>query len=111
MSNGHLADRHCVPCAGGVPRLAREEIAALLGQLGGMWRVVDDHHLEKDFELLDFEQALALVARVGQLALREGHYPDLQVRDDTVTISIFTHKVDGLTESDFVLAAKIDQVY
>lgn len=111
MSRPSLSERRCVPCAGGVPAMHGEELASLLRELGGMWRVHDEHHLEKEYEFLDFEQALRFVVRVGELSLREGHYPDLTLSDSTVRIVLYTHKVGGLTESDFILASKIDETF
>lgn len=102
-----LASRACVPCRGGVPPLKGEEITNLLGELNG-WSVVSEHHLIKIFKLGDFREALAFVNRVGELAEEQGHHPDICFGWGKVEISIWTHKIDGLTESDFILAAKID---
>ncbi len=104
-----LASRACVPCRGGVPPLKGEEITRLLGQLNA-WSVVSEHHLSKVFKLDDFKEALALVNRVGALAEEQGHHPDISFGWGRVEITIWTHKIDGLTESDFILAAKIDQL-
>lgn len=110
MSEGSLAARHCVPCRGGVPPLGGEELARLLAELGGGWTVVDEHHLTKEFAFPDFKAALAFTNRVGELAEDEGHHPDLHLGWGRVGIEIWTHKIDGLTESDFILAAKIDRL-
>jgi 4a-hydroxytetrahydrobiopterin dehydratase len=104
-----LADRECVPCRGGIPPLTREQIAPLLAQLDG-WVVVDDHHLTKTWAFEDFATALAFVNRVGQVAEDNGHHPDVYLAWGKVRIDLFTHKIDGLSESDFILAAKCDQV-
>ena len=103
-----LANEKCVPCRGGVPALKGEELRALQAELGGGWRVVDEHHLEKEFTFPDFATGLELTNRVGALAEEEGHHPDIYLAWGKVRITIWTHKVDGLTRSDFVLAAKID---
>ena len=103
-----LAGEKCVPCRGGVPPLAGEELAALARELGNGWRVVDEHHLEKEFAFPDFAEALAFTNRVGALAEEEGHHPDIYLAWGKVRITIWTHKIDGLSRSDFVLAAKID---
>lgn len=105
-----LANEKCVPCRGGVPPLKGAELQDLQGQLGQGWRVVDEHHLERQFDFPDFVTALALVNRVGAIAEEEGHHPDLYLTWGKVRITIYTHKVDGLTRSDFILAAKIDQL-
>ncbi|HEY5611113.1 MAG TPA: 4a-hydroxytetrahydrobiopterin dehydratase [Thermoanaerobaculia bacterium] len=107
MSN--LADRECVPCRGGVPPLKGEELARFREELGADWSVVDDHHLEKEFRFENFRQALDFTNRVGALAEEQGHHPDLYLAWGKVRVAIWTHKIDGLTESDFVLAAKIDR--
>jgi len=105
-----LADRSCVPCRGGVSPLEGEALDQLSAQLPD-WKVVDGHHIKKTFLFPDFKMALDFVNRVGAVAEAEGHHPDLCLawgRVDTIT---YTHKIKGLTESDFVLAAKIDRVY
>lgn len=104
-----LASETCVPCRGGVPPLAGEELAALARELGNGWRVVDEHHLEKEFAFRDFAEALAFTNRVGALAEEVGHHPDIYLAWGKARITIWTHKIDGLSRSDFVLAAKIDQ--
>jgi 4a-hydroxytetrahydrobiopterin dehydratase len=105
-----LTAKECVPCRGGVPPLAGRELADLTQQLGHEWRVVDGHHLEKEFTFPDFKSALAFTNRVGALAEAEGHHPDILVAWGKVKITIWTHKIDGLTESDFILAAKAEQL-
>jgi 4a-hydroxytetrahydrobiopterin dehydratase len=104
-----LASEKCVPCRGGTPPLKGDELAALARELGNGWRVVDEHHLEKEFAFPDFAEALAFTNRVGALAEEEGHHPDIYLAWGKVRITIWTHKIDGLTRSDFVLAAKIQR--
>ena len=104
-----LAAKQCVPCRGGVPPLTMDEITPLLNQLSG-WEVVETHHLLKNYEFPDFVSALAFVNRLGEVAEREGHHPDIHLTWGKVGVQIYTHKIDGLTESDFVLAAKIDEL-
>ena len=103
-----LAQRECVPCKGGVPPLNREQYAALLKQLPN-WSVERDHHLTRTYTFPDFAKALAFVNRVGELAEGQGHHPDIYLSWGKARIEIWTHKIDGLTESDFVFAAKADQ--
>ncbi len=105
-----LAAQHCVPCRGGVPPLTEEQIAPLLAQLPG-WKVVDGHHLTRTFRFPDFVQALAYVDQIGAVAESEGHHPDIYLTWGQVRVDIWTHKIDGLTESDFVLAAKFGSIY
>ena len=104
-----LSARQCVPCRGGVPALTADEITPLLTQLNG-WEVVNEHHLKKGYRFADFKEALAFVNRVGNLAEEQGHHPDICFGWGSVEITIWTHKIDGLTESDFILAAKIDEL-
>ena len=105
-----LAERTCVPCKGGVPALKGETLRALANQIPA-WAVVNDHHLFRLFEFPDFVKALAFVNRVGAVAEQQGHHPDILLAWGRAEVTIFTHKVDGLTESDCILAAKIDQLY
>jgi 4a-hydroxytetrahydrobiopterin dehydratase len=104
-----LAKKECVPCKGGVPPLKGAELKTLLGQLGHGWEVVKDHHLEKAYTFPDFKEALDFTNKVGAIAEIEGHHPDIHLAWGKVRVVIWTHKIDGLTESDFVLAAKVEQ--
>jgi 4a-hydroxytetrahydrobiopterin dehydratase len=105
-----LAKRECVPCRGGVPPLAGEALKALERELGGGWQVVDGHHLEKEYRFRNFREALSFANRVGELAESVNHHPDLLVAWGRVKVTVFTHKVGGLTETDFVFAAKTDEL-
>jgi 4a-hydroxytetrahydrobiopterin dehydratase len=104
-----LATRECIPCRGGVPPLTEEQIAKLIPELDG-WQVVEEHHLSKSYKLPDFRAAQEFVNRVGELAEAQGHHPDICFGWGHCEITIWTHKIDGLTESDFILAAKIDRL-
>ena len=105
-----LADQTCIPCKGGVPALKGEALAKLNAEIPD-WQVVDEHHLHKVFRFPDFRKALDFVNRAGAIAEEQGHHPDILLAWGKAEITIFTHKINGLTESDFVLAAKIDRVY
>ena len=105
-----LADEGCVPCRGGVPPLRGEGITELARQLGSGWAVREEHHLEREFRFEDFSQGLAFTNRVGAVAEAEGHHPDILLSWGRVLITIWTHKIDGLSRADFVLAAKIDRL-
>jgi 4a-hydroxytetrahydrobiopterin dehydratase len=104
-----LAAKTCVPCRGGVPPLKGEPLATLQRQLP-QWQVVKEHHLTREFKFPDFRQALEFVNRVGAIAEEQGHHPNILLTWGRAEITIWTHKIDGLTESDFILAAKIDQL-
>jgi 4a-hydroxytetrahydrobiopterin dehydratase len=104
-----LAAKTCVPCRGGVPPLKGDELAALAKQVP-QWQVVNEHHLTRNFTFPDFRQALDFVNRVGAIAEEQGHHPNILLTWGRAEITMWTHKIDGLTESDFILAAKIDQL-
>ena len=104
-----LALKDCVPCKDGVPPLEGEELTRLQKELDGDWDVVEGHHLEKHYRFPDFREALAFTNRVGELAEEQGHHPDIYLAWGKVKIEIWTHKINGLTESDFVFAAKADK--
>ena len=93
---------------GGVPALRDDKLRVLLGQLKRGWKLINQHHIEKEFLFKDFKKALEFTNKVGKLAEKEGHHPDLYLAWGKVKVTIWTHKIDGLTESDFILAAKID---
>ena len=103
-----LSKKQCVPCRGGVPPLKGPELDALFEQLDGGWSVVDEHHLEKEYRFDDFRQALDFTNRVGEMAEEQDHHPDIFLAWGRVKVTIWTHKIDGLTESDFVFAAKTE---
>ena len=104
-----LADKQCVPCRGGVPPLKGKELETL-HQNVPKWMVYDEHHLHREFKFPDFKQALEFVNRVGALAEEQGHHPDILLAWGKAEITLWTHKVNGLTESDFIMAAKIDRL-
>ncbi len=104
-----LAQKTCIPCRGGVPPLKGEELDALQEKLGNGWQIINEHHLEKEYIFADFRQALDFTVKVGEVAEIQGHHPDIYLAWGKVKLTIWTHKIDGLTESDFILAAKADQ--
>ncbi len=105
-----LADRDCVPCRGGVPPLTSAETAPLLAELGNAWQVVDGHHLTKTFEYPDYVSGTAFINRATDVAEAQGHHPDLHLTWGKVIVTVWTHKIDGLAEADFILAAKLDRI-
>ena len=106
-----LAQKECVPCKGGTSKLAGDPLTALLRQLPDGWHVREQHHLEKEFSFKDFREALGFTNRVGELAEAQGHHPDIYLTWGKVKLTIWTHKIDGLTESDFIFAAKADELF
>ena len=105
-----LAAKECIPCKGGVPPLKGAALQALQEQLQNGWQVIDEHHLQKSFAFKNFRDALAFTNRIGELAETQNHHPDLYLAWGKVEVMIWTHKIDGLTESDFIFAAKTDQL-
>lgn len=105
-----LAKKNCVPCKGGVPPLRGAELHSFSHQLPN-WNVANEHHITRTFTFPDFKEALEFVNRVGEIAEEQGHHPDILLTWGKVEITLWTHKVDGLTESDFIMAAKIDQLH
>jgi 4a-hydroxytetrahydrobiopterin dehydratase len=112
MANLPLAERTCVPCRGGVPPLKGSNLEDLHQQLAdtALWKIIDQHHLVRAYKFPDFKSALAFVNKVGEVAEEQGHHPDILLGWGKVEITTWTHAVDGLTESDFILAAKIDRL-
>ncbi len=104
-----LATRTCVPCRGGTPPLKGTELENLRTQVPD-WKVVNEHHILREFKFRNFREALAFVNRVGELAEEQGHHPDIFLAWGKVQVTLWTHKIDGLTESDFIMAAKIDRL-
>lgn len=104
-----LADRKCVPCRGGAPALKGQDLAKLHHGVPD-WVVEKEHHIHREFRFPDFKQALDFVNRVGAVAEEQGHHPDILLAWGKAEITLWTHKIDGLTESDFIMAAKIDRV-
>jgi 4a-hydroxytetrahydrobiopterin dehydratase len=102
-----LASKTCVPCKGGTPPLKGEELEGLRRQVPD-WVVVEEHHLHRRFRFKNFRESLLFVNRVGELAEEQGHHPDIGFGWGYAEISVWTHKIDGLTESDFIFAAKVD---
>jgi 4a-hydroxytetrahydrobiopterin dehydratase len=103
-----LSEKTCVPCRGGVPPLTGKEIAPLASQVEE-WHVINNHHIEREFRFPDFKTALHFTNKIAAIAEEQGHHPDIYLGWGKVGVKIWTHKIDGLTESDFILAAKIDK--
>jgi 4a-hydroxytetrahydrobiopterin dehydratase len=110
MKATDLAAKECVPCKGGIPPLKGAELRNLLAAVNNGWQLVREHHLEKEYKFEDFRQALDFTNRVGEMAEQQGHHPDIYLAWGKVKVSIWTHKIDGLVESDFIFAAKTNQL-
>ncbi|MGH6922097.1 MAG: 4a-hydroxytetrahydrobiopterin dehydratase [Geminicoccaceae bacterium] len=105
-----LTEKTCVPCRGGVPPLAEDDAESLLAQTPGWALREQGRQIERTFKLKNFREALGFVDRVGALAEDEGHHPDITFGWGYATISLHTHKIKGLHENDFIMAAKINQL-
>ena len=110
MDMSDLLTKKCIPCSIGTDPLAEDEIQVYYKELQEGWKVVDNHHIEKSYKFKDFQEALDFTNKVGALAEAEGHHPDIYLSWGKVDIKIYTHKIDGLHENDFILAAKIDEL-
>jgi len=105
-----LASETCIPARRGTAPLKGSDLAELMRELGDEWRVVDGHHLEREFKFPDFAGALRFTNAVGAVAEEQNHHPDILLKWGSVRVTMWTHTVDGLTRSDFILAAKIDRI-
>ena len=103
-----LAAGTCIPCRGGVPSLKGKELVVLQKKLANDWEVINEHHLEKEYLFSNFRKALDFTNKVGEMAEIQNHHPDIHLAWGKVKLTIWTHKIDGLTESDFIFAAKAD---
>jgi 4a-hydroxytetrahydrobiopterin dehydratase len=105
-----FAAKHCVPCEGGVPAIKGERLKKYLKHIPSSWQVISEKKLKKTFEFKDFQEAMAFVNKVADLANKENHHPDFHVHWNKVTLEIWTHAIGGLSENDFILAAKIEKL-
>lgn len=103
-----LTQKHCIPCEGGTPPLTKEQIAEYRSHIAEAWSVLDNAKLHRDFQFKDFQQAMRFVNQVADIAEADGHHPDISIFYNQVTIELWTHAVGGLSENDFIIAAKID---
>lgn len=103
-----FANKHCQPCEQGTAPLKGDALARLRQELDANWKVVDEHHLEKEYAFKNFREALDFTNRVGEAAEQEGHHPDIFLTWGKVGLKLWTHSVGGLSENDFILAAKAD---
>ncbi len=103
-----LSKKHCTPCKGGTLPLKGDLLTQQYRQLGERWKVIEEHHLEKEYLFKNFRDALDFTNKIGQIAEQEGHHPDILLSYGKVKVQLWTHKIKGLSESDFILAAKCD---
>jgi len=105
-----LASKKCIPCSVGAPTLMEDEIMELMKSLKEGWEVIDNKKLKKIFKFRNFKEALDFTNKIGAIAEEEGHHPDIHLSWGRVVIELWTHKIGGLHENDFILAAKIDKI-
>ena len=105
-----LTEKHCVPCEGGTPPLTPEQVAEYQKELPEAWDVLDNMKITKKFLFEDFKEAMAFVNKVAEIAEAEGHHPDMHVSYNKVLVELWTHAIHGLSDNDFILAAKIDGI-
>lgn len=109
-SSCDLSKKSCIPCRGGIPPLKGQSLAELQRLLDKNWKIVNEHHLEREFVFINFKEALAFTNKIGEIAEQEDHHPDILLSYGKVKVLLWTHKIDGLSESDFILAAKYDNI-
>lgn len=107
----NLHEKKCLPCTVGTPPLKDEKLQSLYKELGNSWKLIEDQRLEKEYKFKDFKEALLFTNDIGKLAEEEGHHPDIYLSWGKVKLTYWTHKIHGLSESDFVMAAKSDVCY
>jgi len=104
----NLSSKNCVPCQGGIPPLSEGEMKKLITNLNTKWKIIDNHHLQRVWKFNDFKKALEFTNLAGEICEEQNHHADFELSWGRVQVNIFTHKIDGLVESDFILAAKFD---
>ena len=109
-SNCDLSKKKCTPCKGETPPLTGEALIELKSQLNENWHIMNEHHLQREFNFKNFQEALIFTNKLGEIAEQEGHHPDILLTYGKVRVFLWTHKINGLAESDFILAAKYDAI-
>lgn len=107
----NLAEQKCKPCSGNTPQLKGEELQDYYSRLNEGWNLVDDHHLKKSYDFKNFKQALDFTNKIGEMSEKEGHHPNIELAWGEVTVTVYTHAIDGLSDNDFIWASKADQFY
>jgi len=106
-----LAKKRCVPCEGGIAAFTPTQAEKMLKELNPDWILIDEARLlVKEFQFKNFADAMAFATKVGEIAEQESHHPDLNIGWGRVAIELTTHAINGLSENDFILAAKIDMI-
>jgi 4a-hydroxytetrahydrobiopterin dehydratase len=103
-----LTEKKCVPCEGGMPPFDKKKIAQYVKQLSTGWKVIEDKRLQKEFKFKSFPATMAFVNKIALIAQEEGHHPDMEVHYSKLLVEFSTHAIGGLSENDFIMAAKIE---
>jgi len=106
----NLRQNKCKPCEGGVAPLEKSEIGSFMEQLHGDWKIVDENKISREFSFVNYRHTIDFVNQVADLAEQEGHHPVLHVYYARLVVELWTHAINGLSENDFILAAKIDGI-
>lgn len=106
-----LTEQKCTPCSGDTPPLQGDELQNYYNRLDEGWNLVDDHHLRKSYDFENFKQALDFTNKIGGMSEEEGHHPNIELTWGNVTVTVYTHAIDGLSDNDFIWAAKADELY
>lgn len=110
MADSPLSKKRCIPCEAGIPPLVPEEVRRLLAKLAPGWGLVEAKKLRKTFKFSDFKSAMSFANTIAQIAETQGHHPDIIISWGKAVVELTTHAIGGLSENDFILAAKIDEV-
>lgn len=105
-----LSKKKCIPCEGGTPPLNAEKIADYISELYDKWEVVDNKKIKKEFKFKNFLEAIEFLNKIAKIAEQENHHPDIHIYYNRVLVELWTHEIGGLSENDFILAAKIDEL-
>lgn len=106
-----LAEQKCKPCSGDTPPLEGEELQSYKKRVDERWELIDDHHLKRDYDFKNFRQALDFTVKIGEMSEEEGHHSEIVLTWGKVSVTVYTHAIDGLSDNDFIWAAKADQLY
>ena len=106
-----FVNNKCVPCQGGIPPLEKEEIEKFKHLVDSNWEVIEEKKIEREFQFSQYLQGIKFTNKIAELAEYEGHHPYVHINFKIIKVILFTHKIDGLHENDFLMAAKIDKLF
>lgn len=106
-----LTEQKCEPCNSDTPPLKGEELQNYFSRIDDDWKLVDGHHLKRKYTFNNFREAMDFTVKIGEMSEEEGHHPEIVLTWGEVTVTVYTHAIDGLSENDFIWAAKADELY